>query len=75
VDGQRLLDNAGEEERYLKSLMTNFRNGLQALTRDLLVDGKPYRKHSQAIYQGRQGDSAVFMVPSGTYQFESEWKE
>lgn len=43
--------------------------------KNLLVDGKPYRKHSQAIYQGRQGDSAVFMVPSGTYQFESEWKE
>ena len=44
VDGQRLLDNAGEEERYLKSLMTNFRNGLQALTRDLLVNGKPLVK-------------------------------
>lgn len=42
VDGQRLLDNAGEEERYLKSLMTSFRNGLQSLASELLVDSKPY---------------------------------
>lgn len=31
VDGQRLLDNSGQEERYLKSLFTNFRNGLLSL--------------------------------------------
>lgn len=31
VDGQRLLDNSGEEERYLKSLLTDFRNGLLSL--------------------------------------------
>src|SRR5262249_55238412 len=30
VDGQKLLDNAGEEERYLKSLLGAFRNGLFA---------------------------------------------
>jgi hypothetical protein len=41
VDGQRLLDNAGEEERYLKSLFTNFRNGLLSLWDDLEGDGKP----------------------------------
>jgi energy-coupling factor transporter ATP-binding protein EcfA2 len=41
VDGQRLLDNAGEEERYLKSLFTNFCNGLLLLRDDLLTDGKP----------------------------------
>ena len=41
VDGQRLLDNVGEEERYLKSLLTNFRNGLLSLKDDLLEDGKP----------------------------------
>ncbi len=41
VDGQRLLDNSGEEERYLKSLLTNFRNGLLLLKDDLLEDGKP----------------------------------
>jgi hypothetical protein len=41
VDGQRLLDNSGEEERYLKSLLTNFRNGLLTLKDDLLEDGKP----------------------------------
>jgi hypothetical protein len=41
VDGQRLLDNSGEEERYLKSLFSNFRNGLLALKDDLLQDGKP----------------------------------
>ncbi|MDR0488332.1 MAG: hypothetical protein LBG99_02850 [Propionibacteriaceae bacterium] len=41
VDGQKLLDNAGEEERYLKSLFTNFRNGLLSLKDDLLEGGKP----------------------------------
>ncbi|MFC8707647.1 hypothetical protein ACFUIV_36470 [Streptomyces anulatus] len=41
VDGQRLLDNAGQEERYLKSLLTNFRNGLLSIKSDLLKDGKP----------------------------------
>lgn len=41
VDGQRLVDNVGEEERYLKSLLTNVRNGLLTLKDDLLADGKP----------------------------------
>lgn len=41
VDAQRLLDNAGEEERYLKSLMANYHNGLLSLKDDLLEDGKP----------------------------------
>jgi hypothetical protein len=41
VDGQRLLDNSGDEERYLKSLLTNVRNGLLSLKDDLLEDGKP----------------------------------
>ncbi|KIC65745.1 hypothetical protein [Pseudarthrobacter phenanthrenivorans] len=41
VDGQRLLDNAGQEERYFKSLFGNFRNGLLTLKDDLLEDGKP----------------------------------
>lgn len=41
VDGQQLLDNSGEEEKYLKSLLTNFRNGLLLLKDDLLEDGKP----------------------------------
>ena len=41
VDGQRLLDNVGEEERYLKSLLTNISNGLQLMKDDLLEDGKP----------------------------------
>lgn len=44
VDGQLLLDNSGEEERYLKSLLTNFRNGLLSLKDDLLPDGKPLVK-------------------------------
>jgi hypothetical protein len=38
VDGQKLLDYAGEEERYLKSLMTNFRQGLLRLKEDLLAN-------------------------------------
>jgi hypothetical protein len=41
VDGQRLLDNAGAEERYLKALFTNFANGLLVIKDDLLGDGKP----------------------------------
>lgn len=41
VDGQRLLDHAGEEERYLKSLFSNFSNGLLSLKEDLLNDGTP----------------------------------
>lgn len=40
VDGQRLLDNEGDEERYLKSLLANFRNGLLSLKDDLLENGK-----------------------------------
>ncbi|WP_250038223.1 hypothetical protein [Paractinoplanes maris] len=41
VDAQRLLDNAGEEERYLKSLLTSFRTTMLLLKDDLLEDGKP----------------------------------
>ena len=37
VDGQKLLDYKGEEERYLKSLLTNFRQGLLRLKEDLLA--------------------------------------
>jgi hypothetical protein len=37
VDGQRLLDYKGEEERYLKSLLTNIRQGLLRLKEDLLA--------------------------------------
>ncbi|TCC10432.1 TRAFAC clade GTPase domain-containing protein [Kribbella soli] len=38
VDGQKLLDYKGEEERYLKSLLTNFRQGVLRLKDDLLDD-------------------------------------
>ena len=38
VDGQKLVDYSGEEERYLKSLLTNFRQGLLRLKDDLLGD-------------------------------------
>lgn len=41
VDGQKLLENEGAEERYLKSLMSNFRNSLLLLKEDLLADGNP----------------------------------
>lgn len=41
VDGQRLLDNVGEEERYLKSLLGSYRTGLLRLEDQLLEDGKP----------------------------------
>ena len=38
VDGQKLLDYKGEEQRYLKSLMTNVRQGVLRLKDDLLAD-------------------------------------
>lgn len=41
VDGQKLLDHANEEERYLKSLLSNFRNSLVLLSDDLLEGGEP----------------------------------
>lgn len=41
VDGQKLLDHGGEEERYLKSLIANFRQGLLRLKDDLLADEGP----------------------------------
>lgn len=40
VDGQSLLDNRGEEERYFKSLFTNLSNGLLRIRDELLPDGK-----------------------------------
>ncbi len=40
VDAQRLIDNAGEEERYLKSLFSNFHNGILSLKDELLIDGE-----------------------------------
>ena len=42
VDGQRILENAGSEERYLKSLLTNISNGLIALKEGVLDDGKKF---------------------------------
>ncbi|MGP5025973.1 ATP/GTP-binding protein [Glutamicibacter ardleyensis] len=44
VDAQRLIDHEGEEERYLKSLIGNFKNGLLTLQDDLLDNNKPLTK-------------------------------
>jgi hypothetical protein len=41
VDGQKLLDHAGEEEKYLKSLLWGLRGGLEKLKDDILTDGEP----------------------------------
>lgn len=41
VDGQKLLDYAGEEEKYLKSLFWGIREGLEKLKDDILDDGVP----------------------------------
>ena len=41
VDGQKLLDNRGEEERYLKLMLGNLRGGLLRLRDDILDDGQP----------------------------------
>lgn len=44
VDGQKLLDNAGQEERYLKHLLTNVSTQLLKLRDDLLQHDKPLVK-------------------------------
>jgi hypothetical protein len=41
VDGQKVLNHRDEEERYLKSLLTNYRQGLLRLKDDLLADEGP----------------------------------
>jgi hypothetical protein len=41
VDGQKLLEYAGEEEKYLKSLLWGLRDGLEKLKDDILPDGEP----------------------------------
>ncbi|WP_402463706.1 TRAFAC clade GTPase domain-containing protein [Isoptericola aurantiacus] len=40
VDGQKLLDYAGDEEKYLKSLFGDLRDGLLRLKDELLDDGE-----------------------------------
>ncbi|WP_221181187.1 ATP/GTP-binding protein [Curtobacterium sp. PhB78] len=40
VDGQRLVDNAGEEERYLKALLTNYIAHVSRVRNELLPDGQ-----------------------------------
>lgn len=40
VDGRMLLDNGGEEERYLKALFTTMRQEIAALKDALTADGK-----------------------------------
>jgi hypothetical protein len=39
VDGQKLLEYADQEERYLKSLLGNYRQGLLRLREPMLADG------------------------------------
>jgi hypothetical protein len=41
VDGQKLVDYAGHEEKYLKSVLWGLRDGLLRLKDDLLDDGRP----------------------------------
>lgn len=41
VDGQKLLDYAGEEDKYLKSLLWGIQEGLVRLKDEILADGKP----------------------------------
>ncbi|MGO1591310.1 TRAFAC clade GTPase domain-containing protein [Ancrocorticia sp.] len=41
IDGQKLLEYAGEEEKYLKSVLWNIDEGLGRLRDDILTDGKP----------------------------------
>lgn len=41
VDGQKLLDYAGQEEKYLKSMLGDLRDGVHRLKEDLLDEGRP----------------------------------
>lgn len=41
VDGEKLLQNAGQEEAYLRTLLINYRARIEALKEDILDDGKP----------------------------------
>lgn len=41
IDGQRLRDHAGEEARYLKSLLHNYRTGLMGLQHRLATGAEP----------------------------------
>lgn len=41
VDGQKLLEYRGEEERYLKSLLGNFRQNILRIKDDLLAEDGP----------------------------------
>lgn len=40
VDGQRVAEHPGEEERYLKALLTDFHSGLSELRDDVLNGGR-----------------------------------
>ncbi|MFZ2623904.1 MAG: hypothetical protein WAX29_01490 [Propionibacterium sp.] len=40
VDGQKLLDHAGEEEKYLKSLLWGIRGGLEKLKDEIIPGGQ-----------------------------------
>jgi hypothetical protein len=44
VDGQKLLDYAGDEEKYLKSMLWGIRAGLEKLKDDILPEGKRLRQ-------------------------------
>ena len=39
VDGQKILDNPGQTKQYLKSLLSNFINGLDSIRNEVLEDG------------------------------------
>lgn len=41
IDGQKLLDHGGDEERYLKAVLGNFRQNLVRLKDDLLAENGP----------------------------------
>jgi hypothetical protein len=47
IDGQKLIDYAGEEEKYFKSLLWSLRDGLLRFKDDLLDDGKPLVEFSR----------------------------
>lgn len=44
VDGQKLLDHAGEEEKYLKSLIHTIKGGIWKLKDELLDNGVPLKE-------------------------------
>ncbi len=74
VDGQRLVENSGREQGYLKSLLSNFRNGLLSLKGDLLRIA-PCRVARTNSMSGASAVSRASRSTSGPAIFKARTRE